>query len=343
MGVHRVSQAETSVKRPSEDEPERTSKKQKSEESEGSKTSDGRTFEEGQGAVNKAANRTNMRFDPSPFENGMVPDPKYDVGKHFYLPKDKIGKCLGRDPDNDGRHRFETSSGELSLRPDQIKGPKSEVGFTYPKGQPGNPFDGKGHVSISVGDATELLAKARKGDDNFGGTTFDKNPESIYPDYGQTSQRLARQGIPILHDVDMRKPETYEPLKDLAPGAEVHMHMPRVPRGTPNYSTQKLIKNYKELPEELNREDLDQSPTVPAPSVYSSEKIHNQIYGTEKDPDWSYHEDVEPDDPRRKEMTDLGYEHKQSTRNESTGAADGTWRTYKSINNKGRDTNPKSE
>jgi hypothetical protein len=352
MGIHSVSHTEhtepetsaAAAKRKREDEGDTTreTKKQKTE-------------KEAQEKTNEAyAGPSNMRFNDKAFAKGMVPDSS-DKGEHFLLSGNRIGTYKGyvppKKPGEEGKYEFETTSGEkLQLSKEDIHGPRPTVGLRYPQGQPGNQVEGKDEAHISVGAGSELNARRKQNPGSESerlGTTFDKNPESIYADYPQHAETAARHGYPILNDVDLTKPETYAHLKDLAPGADVHIHMPRVPRGTPGYSTHQLIGDFAKLPKNLGRDDLKLSVTVPAPSAYGPGKkghaTHNSIYGlhdgsalTGTGMKVSHNEDLPKGDARR--LENYGYTHKQSTTDKSADVAGKRLRTYHlTPHNKGKE------
>ncbi|KQV78240.1 hypothetical protein ASC87_11600 [Rhizobacter sp. Root1221] len=159
--------------------------------------------------------------------------------------------------------------------------------------------------------------------DRMAVSTFEETPK--YANFEKNRHNLEVQGVPILRSVDISKTaETAERLSELPPGANLHFQMPRVPRGTSGYSTQRLVRDTLRLPGAIG-EDMSVSITTPRPDAYTKVKgTHDRIYGLEsgKALEGTGMELEEGGSDSDSHLEKFGYDHKQSTKDESAGVAD---------------------
>ncbi|MBW8832088.1 MAG: hypothetical protein JF606_22265 [Burkholderiales bacterium] len=152
-------------------------------------------------------------------------------------------------------------------------------------------------------------------------TTFEETPN--YPNFEQNRHNLEVRGVPVVPSVDISQTQaTAERLSGLPAEANLHFQMPRVPRGTKGYSTQKLVRDTLKLPSAMGQ-DMTVSITAPHPDGYSKLSTHNGFYGLEsgKAVKKTAMELDEAGTDSDASLEGYGYEHKQSTVDQSTEVA----------------------
>ncbi|MEH1781836.1 MAG: DUF4157 domain-containing protein [Nostoc sp.] len=264
----------------------------------------------------------------SPVMQLMRPHEK-DVSRYFHiLVKDSstpsVGMYIG--PVGNNKYKFSTSEyGDVELIEEKIVGYRPTVGQIHPPNTQRSMEDrlnGRSVVLLSAGDLSEPMARQRRDPNlaqNLAATTFG---ELEYQSYSENAENLARLGVPILNNVDLSKEEDVRRLNNIATGSQIHFQMPRVPQGTPGYSTQKLVKDTLTIPQTLKRSDLKVSITAPDPSMYQSLREHNRNYGLESEKALvntgmeRTKTDVDSD------LEEFGYTHKQTTVDSSTKVAE---------------------
>ncbi|WP_424921242.1 DUF4157 domain-containing protein [Streptomyces sp. wa1] len=251
---------------------------------------------------------------------------KADRGLEFEI-EDSHGPVIGRyvRSGSDGREIFDTPQGRIRVYPSEILGPRATVGGLHPPGQVRPPEDNlqdRDEVLLSEANASGARARLRRDPraaERIAVTTYEEEPD--YADYPQNREALRRQGVPVLNSFDISRPETANRLSNLGPDPLLNFNMPRVPRGTPGYSTQKLIRDTTRIPERTGRDDMRVSITAPHPSQYSRPGTHNSIYGLESGravPESARMVSAYSDDEG---LEEAGYSHRQSTKDEGASAA----------------------
>ncbi|MEV5160152.1 DUF4157 domain-containing protein, partial [Streptomyces sp. NPDC053728] len=253
---------------------------------------------------------------------------KKDRGQMFEISGDRgpiVGKYVRSA--SDGTEIFDTTQGRIQVYPHQILGPRATVGGLHPEGRSRPPEENlhdRDRIFLSEADLSAARARVRRDPRAASGmaaTTFEERPD--YQEYDNNREDLRRLGVPVLNNVDLSRPEAAERFRDVAPNANMHFQMPRVPRGTPGYSTQKLIRDTGRLPERAGRDDVSVSFTTPHPSKYAKPGTHNSFYGMENRrgvPEGmrltGEHSDDEGD------LEAYGYSHRQSTKDEGAAVAE---------------------
>ncbi|NUR03174.1 MAG: DUF4157 domain-containing protein [Streptomyces sp.] len=244
-----------------------------------------------------------------------------DRGELFeidYYGESVIGRYVG--PSARGQEIFDTSQhGRIEVRSRRVLGPRARVGGLHPPGRvrpEEENFRDRTQISLSDGDLSWSRARIRREHglaDDMGVTTFEDRPN--YAGYRHNREDLRRLGVPVMHNVDLSRPEAAERLRNIGPDANVHFQMPRVPRGTPGYSTQQLVRDTSRLPERMGRDDVTVSFTVPHPDTYARVSTHNTFYGLESRR--AVPEGMQVVDEFSDDQGDLeadGYGHRQSTK-----------------------------
>ena len=269
-----------------------------------------------------------FHFAPPKRELSIEPH-KTDEGRLFHIRlKDGatpvVGEYLG---EKNGDHFFKHHGKTIHVPNKHILGYRPTVGQMHPRGQIRPDEDRLGDrnlIMLSSGDLSEPLARVRQQPwmaEKMAATTYEDEPK--YESYAQNKEQLQRLGVPIVNSVDLSDPEVVKAkLKKMDEDARVHFQMPRVPRATPNYSTQKLVRDTAKLPEVLDKPSLRISITTPDPTQYAKGG-HNRIYGLEDSSNAlsATNQRVKrsrEDDP----LEEFGYTHKQSTTDQSTDAAE---------------------
>ncbi|MFD9288122.1 DUF4157 domain-containing protein [Streptomyces sp. NPDC060030] len=249
-----------------------------------------------------------------------------DRGLEFEIVDDH-GPIIGRyvRSGSDGREIFDTPQGRIRVYPTDIMGPRATVGGLHPAGRVRPPEDNlqdRDEVLLSEANASGARARLRmdpRAADRIAVTTYEEEPD--YADYPQNREALRRQGVPVLNSFDISRPETAGRLSNLGPDPLLNFNMPRVPRGTPGYSTQQLIRDTTRIPERTGRDDMRVSITAPHPSQYARPGTHNSIYGLESGravPESARMVSAHSDDEG---LEAAGYSHRQSTKDEGASAA----------------------
>jgi hypothetical protein len=268
---------------------------------------------------------------PAPMVQMMRPHPE-DVGRLFHVRwrgnDQRVGRYLGESAN--GQYRFSVrGANEILLDEQDIIGYRPTVGQRYPTGNKRPVEDrlrDRSFIMLSGGDLSEAMARQRMDPqfaEQMATTTYEAQPN--YQSYQENAENLRRLGVPILNNIDLSRPQSVSRLKEVPEMAHFHFQMPRVPRATPGYSTQKLIRDTASLPETLKhknkRRKFSLSITTPGPSAYKEIGIHNRIYGLESGKalkgtgmQVSGYESDE-------DLEQYGYTHKQSTTDASTEAA----------------------
>ena len=218
-------------------------------------------------------------------------------------------------------YRFATRTrGSVSVPHQQIISYRPTVGGMHPRGMirpEQERIEGRSQVFLSEADLSGVMARQRKDPrllETMVVTTFEQEPD--YPDFTENLLSLEGLGVPVLRNFDISDPNTAERLNTLAPNANIHFQMPRVPRIT-GYSTQQLITDTLEMPHRLQRSDITSSITVPHPTMYKKPKTHNQHYGLESGKTFGKNELVKAESDSDDDLEHYGYTHKQSTKDQS--------------------------
>jgi hypothetical protein len=266
----------------------------------------------------------------------MIRPHKTDVGSHFQIitglgrpggrKATRVGVYLGLGGYKLHRFRINNSGRTVLVTEDDILGYRPTVGLRHPPGmtRPSEDrLEDRTFVSLSGGDLSEVLARLRMNPEyaqQIAVTTYEDEPN--YASYKPNKEQLIRLGVPIINKFDLRNEQDIFKLKKLPLGSRVHFQMPRVPKYTVGYSTQKLVRDTAMIPKLIDRRDLRISITTPDPDRYKSEQTYNQIYGLESGCSLkgtgmgiAY---SKPD----KRLEDYDYNHKQSTKDKSTKAAE---------------------
>lgn len=280
---------------------------------------------------------------PSYAPGGYEPHPK-DVGSHLQFDRKPgsaiVGKYLG--PTDDGLHEFETSHGKLTVPTSEIHGLRPVVGGLHPPGQerpPEGQLDNRVQLHLSVGDGSEALARIRQHPelkDKIAVTTYGKDD---YTKSLSNAHNMKVSGIPILVQFDIKDMEgAMERLKELPAGGHLHFQMPRVPQGTKGFSSKELVSKTLKLGEHLGS---SVSITVPDPGKIQnpghSYGLHNNKALEDSKANMKL-DRVEKDDSK---LEEYGYEHKQTTKDESTEAANRR-HTYHFVLGKGSPSDPET-
>ncbi|MFI7097789.1 DUF4157 domain-containing protein [Streptomyces sp. NPDC050161] len=255
-----------------------------------------------------------------------------DVGQQFeilYEGREVIGRYVRRS--SRGGEIFDTARfGQVRVPERDILGVRATTGGMHPPGRsrpPAQNLDGRDQIFLSEGDASAARARVRRDPrmaDRMAYTTFDAGPDPRYQDLPAHADDLRRLGVPHFPNMDVRDEEAMGQLSGAAPGANIHNQMPRVPQGTPGYSTQQLIRDTARLPERLGRDDMTVSVTTPRPDYYNDPRTHDRIYGMEsRNALAGTNMDVSSArSDSEGSLEDYGYTHRQTTQNQSTGAAE---------------------
>jgi hypothetical protein len=102
-------------------------------------------------------------------------------------------------------------------------------------------------------------------------------------------------------------------VRRLGPNPVVTNRMPRVPQGTPGYSTARLVRDSSDLPSRSGRPDAAVQIVTPSRESFPR---HNNIYSMDRAAGGRPYV-VEPDVP----LESYGYSHRQTTVDQSTGSA----------------------
>jgi hypothetical protein len=224
-------------------------------------------------------------------------------------------------------YRFTTSHGQaITVTEDRIVGYRPTVGGMHPPGQirpPEQNVQGRDQVFLSEADLSGAMARQRQDRsmvDRMVVTTFEQTPN--YAHYAQNRRDLEAQGVPILNNMDIgAKQATASRLSGVGPNANLHFQMPRVPQGTPGYSTPKLIRDTLSLPSTMQRDDVTVSITAPDPSGYKQSGIHNRLYGLENGGAAKGTGMTQASTGSDDELEEYGYSHRQTTVDASTAVA----------------------
>jgi hypothetical protein len=259
----------------------------------------------------------------------MRPHAVHDVGRHFHVggrEDPRVGRYLGP-ATTEGRHRFAMGSRgrEEEVHEDDIQGYRPTVGQLHPEGRERSMEDrlsDRSLVMLSGGDLSEAMARQRQDPslaESMATTTYEQTPD--YASYAENAENMSRLGVPVLNNLDVSRDDSVSRLAQVPPGARLHFQMPRVPQGTPGYSTHRLVTDTARIPERLDRDDLGVSITTPVPSFYGSMRTHNRIYGLESGNALASTQmrvdRTEPD----ANLEAYGYSHRQTTVDASTDAA----------------------
>ncbi|WP_157650927.1 hypothetical protein [Burkholderia ubonensis] len=270
-----------------------------------------------------------------PTSAGGVRPNRHDVGRDFHLNLSPgsghdVGRYIGPSQ-NDGRHVFQVGGRQVEVAESHIHGYRPTVGLMHPPGQMRRPEDnlrGRDQVYLSEGDLSAAVARQRRDPslaNRMAVTTYETDENRPhYAQYRQNERDLAALGVPILHGVDLSQAEAAQRLSQVPPNSNLHFQMPRVPQGTPGYSTQRLVNDTLRMPERMGRHDVSVSITTPHPNVYPQPSTHNRIYGLESGnavrgtnmQRYASGSDSEGD------LEEYGYGHRRTTVDESTGAAE---------------------
>ncbi|MFD6276094.1 DUF4157 domain-containing protein [Streptomyces sp. NPDC060209] len=253
---------------------------------------------------------------------------KKDRGQMFEI-TGRRGPIVGRyvRSASDGTEIFDTTQGRIQVNPEQILGPRATVGGLHPEGRTRPPEENlhdRDQIFLSEADLSAARARVRRDPSQAGrmaATTFEERPD--YQEYENNREDLRRLGVPVLNDVDLSRPEAAGRLSGVGPNANMHFQMPRVPRGTPGYSTQKLIRDTGRLPGRAGRDDVTVSVTTPHPSKYPKSGTHNGFYGMENRkgvPEGMRLAGEHSDDDA--DLEEYGYGHRQSTKDEGAAVAE---------------------
>ncbi|MFE4451941.1 DUF4157 domain-containing protein [Streptomyces sp. NPDC056796] len=252
---------------------------------------------------------------------------KKDRGQMFEITGER-GPIVGRYVKSSGDMEiFDTTQGRIQVYPHQILGPRATVGGIHPEGRsrpPEENLQDRDEIFLSEADLSAARARIRRDPGRAGrmaATTFEEQPD--YQEYENNREDLRRLGVPVLNDVDLSRPEAAGRLSGVAPNANMHFQMPRVPRGTRGYSTPKLIRDTGRVPRRAGRDDVTVSVTTPHPVKYSKRGTHDGFYGMENRkgvPEGmrmaGEHSDDEGD------LEQYGYNHRQSTKDEGAAVAE---------------------
>lgn len=254
-----------------------------------------------------------------------------DVGRLFqvHYPGPDSGPIIAtyNGTDDNIHFRFTTSHARaITVTEDRIIGYRPTVGGMHPPGQirpPEQNVEGRDRVFLSEADLSGAMARQRQDPgivDRMVVTTFEQAPD--YANYAQNRRDLEVQGVPILNNMNIGQTQaTANPLSGVGPNANLHFQMPRVPQGTPGYSTPQLIHDTLSLPSLMQRDDVTVSVTAPDPSSYAQTRIHNTFYSLENSGavkgTGMTQTETGPDDDLEK----YGYSHRQTTKDASTAAA----------------------
>ncbi|MDQ1028098.1 hypothetical protein QF035_005680 [Streptomyces umbrinus] len=246
---------------------------------------------------------------------------RHDRGQMFelsYRGRPVIGRYVTRAPH--GGEVFDTEShGRITVGSEQIRGPRARVGGLHPPGAirpPEENLRDRSEVFLSEADASAARARVRRDPglaDRMAITTFEDEPN--YEAYPRNREDLRRLGVPVLNNVDLSRPEAADRFREVGPNANLHFQMPRVPRGTPGYSTQALVRDTARVPGRIDRDDVTVSVTTPHPSGYARPGTHNRFYGMESrravPPGM---EITEAHSDSEGSLEEYGYNHRQSTK-----------------------------
>ncbi|AKJ28578.1 hypothetical protein [Caldimonas brevitalea] len=228
-----------------------------------------------------------------------------------------------------GYYRFTTSHGEeLRVPREMVLGYRPRVAHMHPPGEirpPEENLADRSHVNLSDGNLSYSLAQIRHDRsqaDRIAATTY--GPHSQHQDYQDNAHQLNMLGVPIVPNVDMAAPSTAGRLGHLPPDAHMHFQMPRVPQGTSGYSTQRLVHDTLGMPHQMGAPGMTVSITAPDPSQYNRPGTHNRIYGLENGSaaQGTYMHQTSAVSGADQHLEQYGYEHSQTTTNQSTSAAD---------------------
>ncbi|MFE5243410.1 MULTISPECIES: eCIS core domain-containing protein [unclassified Streptomyces] len=220
-----------------------------------------------------------------------------------------------------------TTQGRIEVYPEQILGPRATVGGIHPQGRtrpPEENLQDRNQIYLSEADLSAARARLRRDPgaaSTMAATTFEEQPD--YEGYENNREDLRRLGVPVLNNVDLSRPEAADRLSGVGPNANLHFQMPRVPRGTPGYSTRELVRDTGRLPGRAGRDDVTVSVTTPHPSQYPRPGTHNGFYGMENRkgvPEGMRITGEHSDDDA--DLEDYGYGHRQSTRDVGAAVAD---------------------
>ncbi|CAM5399218.1 DUF4157 domain-containing protein [Streptomyces atroolivaceus] len=250
-----------------------------------------------------------------------------DRGQMFEITGER-GPIVGRYvKSSDGMEIFDTTQGRIEVHPTQIMGPRATVGGLHPQGRTRPPEENlhdRDQILLSEADLSGVRARVRRDPSQAGrmaATTYEERPD--YQEYENNREDLRRLGVPVLNDVDLSRPEAAGRLSGVGPNANMHFQMPRVPRGTPGYSTQELIRDTGRLPARAGRDDVTVSVTTPHPSRYGKPGTHNGFYGMENRkavPEGMRFAGEQSDDDAY--LEEYGYGHRQSTKDVGAAVAD---------------------
>ncbi|MCX5416824.1 DUF4157 domain-containing protein [Streptomyces sp. NBC_00059] len=253
---------------------------------------------------------------------------KRDRGQMFEISGSR-GPIVGRyvRSSSEGTEIFDTTQGRIEVYPEQILGPRATVGGLHPEGRTRPPEENlhdRDQIFLSEADLSAARARVRRDPGSasrMAATTFEERPD--YEGYEDNREDLRRLGVPVLNNVDLSRPEAAGRLSNVGPNANLHFQMPRVPRGTPGYSTRELVRDTGRLPGRAGRDDVTVSVTTPHPSQYPRPGTHNGFYGMENRkgvPEGMRIAGEHSDDDA--DLEDYGYGHRQSTRDVGAAVAD---------------------